>query len=108
MHNANWVSDSSFPFSSSFAIFGIFQKIKILVVLRPSDLGWIMTMETIPISKASDRMCIIFSEKRQYSHRGFEWSIVCLIADDAFDAGDNDDDLDGLQMGLEGVFLITK
>ena len=47
-------------------------------------------------------------KKRQYSPRGFERSIVCLIADDAFDADADDDDLDGLQMGLEGVFLITK
>ena len=59
------------------------------------------------MSKASYRMCRIFSKKK-YLHRVFERSILCLIADDAFDADDNGDDLDGLQMGLEGVFLITK
>ena len=32
---------------------------------------------------------------------------ICLIADDDADV-DGDDDLGGLQMGLEGVFLIAK
>ena len=43
------------------------------------------------MSKASFWMCIILSDNVGY----------------AIDA-DDDDDLGGLQMGLEGVFLITK
>ena len=50
--------------------------------------------------------CAENSEKL-YLHRGFELSIICLIADDDDDV-DGDDDFGGLRMGLEGVFLITK